>query len=313
MGKQLSVAPLQFRLAAGRAVAALQTMQRPGGELPTCTAPDLAMAGARAYPCSVYTTTFAIHALRRHIHLPGADETLRRAGAHLRAQRNPDGSWSYEGRLTRRVPPDLDDTACAVAALLVLGERPDLSFYRLLWEQEATPGGPYYTWVGVNGGAHLLARQVDALVNTNLLFCAALLGQPLPGALAYILDITKQGLLDASSVYTFTPHLLVYVLARAYADGPLPELEPALRAGLALLGDTDGVPFHTACRANALLALGAWPAANRALEALLASQGPDGAWPIAAAYSGYPPHHDGSPALTTAIALDALGRAEEAP
>ncbi len=68
-----------------------------------------------------------------------------------------------------------------------------------------------------------------------------------------------------------------------------------------------GSAFELACRAAALLALGT-PAVGE-LGDLLAAQLPDGSWPMAAAYSGYPPHLDGSPALTTAIALDALGRA----
>jgi hypothetical protein len=265
------------------------------------------MVAAQAYECNIYSTALAGYALGRFAALPGAAEALRAAGAFLLAERNNDGSWSYEGRATSRVPPDLDDTACAVAALLRLGERPGLSFYRLLWENEAAPGGPYYTWVGVNGGAHLLARQVDGLVNANVVLAAALAGQRLPGAVAYLIDITKRDIHSASD-YCLTPHLLVYALARACADGPAPELAPAVRAGLAGLGPCDDA-FRLACRANGLLALGEREAARTDLEALFAAQLPDGSWPIAAAYADYPPHHAGSPALTTAVALDALARA----
>lgn len=293
--------------AAARAVAALRSTQRPSGELPTYSARRADMADAAPYACSVYTTAFAAHALRRWPDLPAAREALLAAEAHLRAQRNPDGSWSYEGRATTRVPADLDDTACALAAL----ERHAgyaLGFFRLLWENEAAPGGPYYTWVGVNDGDHLLARQLDALVNANVVFGAAVAGQRLPGAVAYLLDVTSGGRFDEASVFCFTPHLLLYALARAYADGPVPELAPAVRAGLAVAGACENA-LQLACVASALLALGERGAAAPHLAALLDAQLPDGSWPIAAAYSGYPPHHDGSPALTTALALDALGRA----
>ena len=290
------------------AIGALAALQRASGELPTFTARHADMRDARPYACSVYTTSFVIHALRRFAGLPAAAAILRVAGEHLRAQRNADGSWGYEGLSTSRVPPDLDDTVCAAAALLTLGERPGLSLFRLLWENEAAPGGPFYTWVGVNDGAHLLARQLDALVNANLLLCAAMLGQPLPGALAYLLDVTTNDHFAAASVFCLTPELLAYALTRAYADGPLPALEPAVRAGLLALGTGDG-PLMLACRANALLALGERTEAMPLLAALLAQQEDDGAWPCVAAYSGYPPHHDGSPALTTALALDAIGRA----
>jgi hypothetical protein len=265
------------------------------------------MADAQPYGCNIYSTALAAYALGRFSELPAAAAALAAARACLRAERNGDGSWSYEGRDTRRVPPDLDDTACAVAALVAPGERPGLSFYQLLWENEASPGGPYYTWVGVNGGSHLLARQVDALVNANIVLAAALAGRRLPGAATYLIDITKSDL-DGASDYCLTPHLLVYALARACADGPAPELLPAVRAGLAGLGPCDDA-FKVACRANGLLALGEREAALGDLGALLEAQLPDGSWPIAAAYADYPPHHAGSPALTTAVALDALGRA----
>lgn len=271
------------------------------------TSRSVSMADARPYECNIYSTALATYVLGRFAALPTATAALGAARALLRAERNADGSWSYEGRGTTRVPPDLDDTACAVAALMALGERPGLSFYRLLWENEAGPGGPYYTWVGVNDGPHLLARQVDALVNANVVLAAALAGQRLPGAITYLLDVTQSNLLGASD-YCLTPHLLVYALARACADGPVPELLPAVRAGLAGLGPCEDA-FRVACRANGLLALGEREAALHDLGALLEAQLPDGAWPLAAAYADYPPHHAGSPALTTAVALDALGRA----
>lgn len=296
--------------AAEGAVAALRAQQRPSGELPTYEAPTPDMAGARPYAASVYTTTFAVHALRPFAPWPAAAAALAAAGAYLRAQRNDDGSWSYEGRGTTRVPPDLDDTACAAAALLALGEGPDLRLFRLLWANEAAPGGPYYTWAGVNGGEHLLARQVDALVNANVVFCAALAGFELPGAATYLVERVAAGELTPASDYCLTPHLLVYALARASADGPARALAPA-RAGLiaqARALAADG-PFQLACGAAALLALGDAAAAWPRLEALLAAQGADGGWPIGLAYTGYPPYFAGSPGLTTAIALDAVGRA----
>jgi hypothetical protein len=292
------------------AVAALRAMQRPSGELPTYEAPTPDMAGALPYAASVYTTTFAVHALRRFAGQPMADEALAAAVAHLRAERNPDGSWSYEGRATTRVPPDLDDTACAAAALGALGERPDLRVFRLLWENEAAPGGPYYTWAGVNSGAHLLARQLDALVNANVVFCAAMAGFDLPGASAYLRERIAAGDLTPASDYCLTPHLLVYALARAVADGPARELAPAAPALLAHARALDGgEPFRLACAAAALLALGDGESARPLLGALLDTQGPDGSWPIGLAYTGYPPYFAGSPGLTTSIALDAIGRA----
>jgi hypothetical protein len=296
-----------LRGAAERGIAALRAMQRPSGELPTYASRRADMADARPFACSVYASTFVVHALRHWAGHAEAAHVCARAAEHLRAQRNDDGSWSYEGRATSRVPPDLDDTACAVAALLLLGERPGLAFYRLLWENEAAPGGPYYTWVGVNRGGQLLGRHLDALVNANILLCAALAGQALPGLLAYLLDVTAPARFADASDYCLSPHLLLYALARAHADGPIPELAPALRNGVAACRAVAD-PLQLACLVNGLLALGERDAAAPLLSALLDAQLADGSWPIAAAHSGYPPNFDGAPALTTAIALDAIGR-----
>jgi hypothetical protein len=300
-----------MRSQAAAAIGWLQANQRPSGELPTLSARRRDMADARPYPCCVYTSTFVIHALGRFAELPAAAAVRAAAGGFLRAEANPDGSWSYEGRATRRVPPDMDDTACATAALLALGERPGLGFYQLLWENEAAPGGPYYTWLGVNGpGGHMLAGQVDALVQANLLLCAGMAQLELPGAAAHLCAAVAGGRLAEASDYCLTPHLLIYAIARAYADGPVPSLAPAAPALLAAArAEQADTPFELACLAAALLALGAPEPARPHLAALLGAQRPDGSWPAAAAYSGYPPHFDGSPAFTTAIALDALARA----
>lgn len=296
--------------AAEAAVVGLRAMQRPSGELLTYEAPTPDMAGARPYAASVYTTTFAVHALLRFRALPAAAEALAAAAAHLRSERNPDGSWSYEGRATARVPPDLDDTACAAAALCALGERPDLRVFGLLWANEAAPGGPYYTWAGVNAGEHLLARQLDALVNANVVHCTALAGFELPGAAAYLRERIETGALVAASDYCLTPHLLVYALARALADGPARALAPAAPALLAHARRlTTAEPFQIACAAASLLALGEPEAAAPLLGDLLDAQLSDGSWPIGLAYTGYPPYFAGAPGLTTSIALDALGRA----
>jgi hypothetical protein len=293
-----------------RAIAYLAAAQRPSGELPTFSSRHASMAEARPYPCSVYVSAFVALALARIAGQPLADTVRERACAHLRAERNPGGSWGYEGRATRRVPPDLDDTALVQAALLSCGDAADFAFFRLLWENESRPGGPYYTWVGVNGQDHLLARQVDALVNANLLYAATRCGQPLPGTAAYLAEVIAQASYDEASVYCFTPHLLAFCIARAAGAGAagLADALPALRAYVAnTILPSAGSPFQLACGTAALAYLGA-PAAVLAPQraALCASQLADGSWPIAAAYSGYPPHFDGSPALSTALAIEAL-------
>jgi hypothetical protein len=288
------------------ALAFLATYQRPDGELPILSSRFASMAEARPHPCSVYVTAFVALALARLPANPTASVIRQQACAHLQAQRNPNDSWSYEGRATRRVPPDLDDTAVATAALVRNGASPGLGFFRLLWENESQPGGPYYTWVGVNGVDHLLARQIDGLVNANVLYSAAVCRMALPGTAAYLRAIITASSYEQASDYCFTPHLFAFCLARASSvSHELADTAPALRDYL-LNGLLPAVanPFERACTLAALRYLGEVPAEQIAL--LLGEQLPDGSWPIAPSYSGYPPHFDGSPALTTAIAIEAL-------
>ena len=292
------------------ALSFLAAYQRPSGELPTLTSRYTSMADARPHPCSIYVTAFVALALARLADQPIASAVQKQACAHLRAERNPAGSWGYEGRATRRVPPDLDDSALAQAALVACGEPADLAFFRLLWENEARPGGPYYTWVGVNGQDHLLARQIDGLVNANLLYAATLCRMPLPGTVAYLRDVIASASYDHASVYCFTPHLLAFCIARAIGAGAvgMAAAAPTLQAYVTstLLPAAEN-PFQLACSVAALAYLGT-PAAKLEpqREALRAAQLTDGSWPVAASYSGYPPHFDGSPALSTAIAIEGL-------
>jgi hypothetical protein len=64
-----------------------------------------------------------------------------------------------------------------------------------------------------------------------------------------------------------------------------------------------------ACSGVSLLNLQAKPnQIEPYLSAILNSQQADGSWPAWAAYAGYRPNYDGGAALTTTLALEALGK-----
>ena len=299
-----------------RGLAYLDRTQHPSGEFATFTGSRLDLAGAEPYPKSIYVTTFVIHALAQLPPDPLIPPMLRRAADFIAGEREEDGAWNYEGRGEWRVPCDLDDTSCAVAALATLGRRPDLNFYTLLWQNEAAPGGPYYTWIGVNDRADFAyARQVDALVNANLLFCCGLLGLALPGAAAYLQRVVRDEAYHDHSAYSISPHFLAYTISRAYADGKVDALTPVLdalqRYLLTRLPPPEAEPsaFNLACLAAGLLNLEVERGIVAPyLDALLDAQSNSGEWPAWAAYAGFAPNYDGAPALTTALALEALGK-----
>jgi hypothetical protein len=114
--------------AVSRALAPLRAGQRDSGEWPTFSSAAPDMRAPEPYACSVYVTTFVVHALTRLAAGHDLDDMVQRAADFLASQRDPDGLWNYEGLAGTRLYPDLDDAACVVAALLQAGRGPDYAF-----------------------------------------------------------------------------------------------------------------------------------------------------------------------------------------
>ncbi len=316
MPEGMPLSPIAITAAIQKGLAGLHRLQRPSGEFQTYTSPHIDLSNAQTYPKSVYVTTFVVHALNFLPPNPLIPLLQNRATLFLAQEQENNNAWNYEGRGNHRVPCDLDDTSCAVAAMLQLGQTPDFSFYALLWQNEAAPGGPYYTWIGINDRTDdPRARQVDALVNANILFCAGLLNLELPGASAYLRAVIRRNDYQEASLYGVSPHFLIYLISRAYADGNVSGLAPAMPAlHNYILQKLPAPPgklsaFELACLAVSLLNLEADPLLIEArLSPLLKAQQATGHWPAWGAYAGFHPNYDGSPALTTALALEALGK-----
>lgn len=297
-----------------KGLAYLNQIQQPSGEFPTITSPRLDLQGGEVYPKSVYLTTFVGHSLSCVPLLATQCEgLLTKAKTFLQEEREVYGAWNYEGLGGQRVPCDMDDTACAVAALHRLGQAPDFKFYQLLYQNEAQPGGPYYTWLGVNQGDSPLARQVDALVNTNILLACAQLGHQPAGIIAYLVEVIETDGYNDKTLYGLSPHFLIYCLTRAYHDGKVTALQPVMnKVRDYILGTFDlnnESPFNLACLVISLFNLGVDEMILPSYWAsLLASQQADGGWPARAAWRGWQPNFDGGAALTTSLILESLGK-----
>ena len=301
----------------------LDANQLDSGEFVTYTGPVRDLRDAVPYPRSVYVTSFVIHSLSFLPPNPQQKRIQTRAADFLEAEEEA-GCWNYEGRGVWRLPPDLDCTCCAVAALRILDRRSIPACYPVLWHavrpNEAAPGGPYYTYIGVDQfpddpACAPFAGDVDPLVNANVLFCGGLLGIELPGAAAYLSRIVVSEDYRGQSHYVISPHFVLYAISRAYADGRVGALRdvvpPAMRFLTSRLLDVDDEvsALNVACRALSLLNLGAGQGVVAPLlSALLTRQEADGSWPSWAAWAGFPPNYDGSPALTTALALESIGK-----
>ncbi len=328
-------------------LAYLDRTQRPSGEFATFTGPSPDLIDGAPYPKSVYISTFVVHSLGFVPSSPVAKRVRRGVGDFLEAEEEDNGTWNFDGRGEWKIPVDLDSLSCVAAALLDLQLRQPRDFFPLLWQvvrpNESAPGGPYYSYVGVIGIDDdadgplpvAYAREVDSLINANILFGCGRLGIALPGTAGFLTDIVRAEEYVERSRYIISPHFLAYVLGRAYADGGANDLDESMPTMLAYLRtklppvETEVSAFNVACRAVTLLNLGVEPSeVEPYLAKLLLAQQPDGGWPLWAAGAGFPLNWDldwyerwpsgpasadtgwcwGSPALTTALSLEAMGK-----
>lgn len=316
MSPDLTLSDSNIRTAIEKGLSYLHQHQRPTGEFPTYFSPRLDMVGAKIYPKSVYITSFVIHSLCYLPTHPLIEPMQQRAAEFLLAEQEEFGAWYYEGRGNSRIPSDLDCTSCSVAALLKLGYQPVLSYYMLLWQNEAAATGPYYTWIGINDNPEQpLAKQVDALVNANILFSGGLLNLPLGGTVTYLQQIVQTESYQRDYLYAVSPHFFIYALSRAYADGQVTDLKsivPILQnyvLNKLLPPKIEPAALNVACLAVTLLNLETNPNEIAPyITSLLNTQCSAGGWPAWAAYLSYSPNYDAAPALTTALALEALGK-----
>lgn len=333
------------RAAVGRALAFLESVQRPSGELPVRASNDPTLADGGVADPSVFPTALAAHCLS---FCAEAEPIRRRALAFLAAERDCNGLWRHwtrEHPHCAQLPPDLDDTSCASAAIAdpaVLGGNREIMLCNrrrdglfLTWIlPRLRPGCAAHrraTWPQLRHLATLFlffrrtsARpgDVDAVVNANALFH---LGEfeGRRAVVGFLLDVLRRGAEDRCDKWYENPFAVRYFLSRALAG----EAEAADLIARRSASAPPAGAFETALALCASLNGGIRPAGAQ-VERLLALQDPDGSWPRAALYhggrqrlagGGFAPRHPdtphwGSEALTTAFCVEALSRwASDAP
>jgi hypothetical protein len=129
-----------------RAIDFLERAQLASGEFRTLIATDPAMSNA-VFDSSPFVTTFVVHALG-HVRSSRTRAMIDKALEFLRGEMEFGGLWRYFGRCQYkhcRLPPDLDDTACASDSLRRNGRRPPAN--RWLFRANRDAAGRFLTWV----------------------------------------------------------------------------------------------------------------------------------------------------------------------
>jgi len=300
--------------ALARAIAFLERNQLPTGELRV-------FASGKPDP-SVFPTAIAAHSLS---FAPAAREVQQRALDFLEAEMDPRGVWRHWSRAHPHhelIPPDLDDTSCASAALLRAGRAfPD---NRPLLLKNRNQRGLFRTWK--LSLRHPLATfmffrttsakpfDVDAVVNANVLHYLGDIPETRP-VVEHLLRVLRTDGERSCDKWYERPFVVWYFFSRALRT-IAPEAGELLSPRIRNAQPADALEHALA--ACALLDWNQQPDFAPLLDAQLES----GAWPSSGLYHGgrrrlsqhsfAPPHPDtpwwGSEELTTAFCIEALSR-----
>lgn len=331
--------PRAARDSVARALAYLESVQLPSGELPVLASNDPTLAEGAAADPSVFPTALAAYCLS---FCAEAGPIRRRALGFLAAERDRHGLWRHWTRdhpHCAQLPPDLDDSSCASAAvgdtagpagnreILLCNRRRDGLFLTWILPRLRLGCAAHRraTWPQLRHAATLFlffrrtsARpgDVDAVVNANALFHLGRF-EGRDKVVRFLLDILRRGAEPECDKWYENPFAIRYFLSRALAGEPEAAELIARRAAAASPANA----FETALALCASLHGGARPSDSE-VHSLLALQSPDGSWPRAALYhggrlrlpgGGFAPRHPdtphwGSEALTTAFCVEALAR-----
>lgn len=291
-----------------KALAYMRTAQQDNGSFPGYTSPTITPFTSQKEYHTTFTPAIILGALAS---VPGAADIRSRTAEWLITERGAGWSYNYwttdaPERHTMPYPDDLDDTFCVLSALhqhdtslidaAALGE-----IVQILLAAESQVGGPYRTWL-VTPDTAASWQDVDLAVNANIAFFLRLVAEPLPNLTA----IMDQAIATNAYRSPYYPNALqvAYFIARAYTGGHAQDLATFIR------NQQPHDALTIALQCSALARLGAYDGMDTRIEELQNLQQHDGSWPagafcLDAAVNDRPFYH-GSPALTTALAIEAL-------
>jgi len=287
----------------------LSETQLPSGELPVYTSLDPTLVTGCQFDSCVFGTTFLVYALQqlRSIGMPVPNEMLTQAQNFILGGMSGPGLFSYYPASTKvYLPPDLDDTCCASAALR------NVHPY-FFWNQNLdallasrNSDGVFFTWIEPFAGKN----NVDIGVNANVLLYLGDCSETL-AASNYLHRVLLEDDPLKYSYYYIDRLFIVYLILRAYSEGAR-SLKKIVNEVIRLLPDQQisdgsfGGDITTAC---AVALLGAGPLKSErlisAIKHLLGRQQEDGSWQQHPVYRSADKYF-GSSMLTTVISLTAL-------
>jgi len=247
--------------------------------------------------------------------IKNAQNISEKGSAYLLRHKSKAWTWNYwqrdeRGAQMQGYPDDLDDTACALAAIIgfdtshldgtLLGH-----IGRQLVAAEAAVGGPYETWL-VPASKLDIWHDIDVAVNANIAYLLSYAEVMPPGLEHYLHDKIASDRLGSSYYIGDIPPL--YFLARTGKHSFTPLLKRQIQKELRRANERN--PLMTALLLAAGCRLGISKILLQPLAEKLVYEQQKDHWPACALYVEPPinrvPYYAGSATLTTAFACEAL-------
>ncbi len=331
-----------------RGLAFLSGAQHPDGEFETLISTEISLENG-SWDSSPFVTAMIAHALGTC--LPESKPMIERALGFLESQMEAGGVWRYYSSRNfkhSRIPPDLDDTACATFVLKENGRR--IPSNQWIFDEMRSENGAYRTWLIPGANAHdsfvaylssleelSIERSPaippkfaghprfanprdpvnpvchDPVVNANVYLC--LEGEEQKAELiSYLAQLIASGSESFASDFYADIASFYYALAKvAQKSGPdmvekLSGVRPDLEARIKAISDESSLNAAMIISASLILAPDL-EGIPAAIAHLRTTQQEDGSWARSVFYRG-PKEFWGSEELTTALCLEALCRFE---
>ncbi|MGD1045176.1 MAG: prenyltransferase/squalene oxidase repeat-containing protein [Bacteroidota bacterium] len=266
-------------------------------------------SGEIFYRKCVFATTFILHALSFVDNTPQIQQVIKKALKFLLSEREDSGTWNYFGK-TCSLIPDLDDTACVLAALAKNNSAVQSEICDQLLKYRDPSSSLFKTWIEDPPNTE---NDIDSIVNANILFLYGLLGksQMIPEVVSYLIKEADILHIQSSQVWYHSPQVFSYTVSRAFNDGSVTELTPACPLLIEhLLFSQQDIgcwcnPLETAFAATALLNFSYdGDAIEPAVKYILETQNlAEGSWPADYFYIN---GEVGSKEITTAMCVETL-------
>jgi hypothetical protein len=194
----------------------LEKNQLPSGQFATYRSRNSNMSN-NFYVNSPYITTYILHSLNYVEQTSIVKRIKDKAIAYILSEREPNGLWRFYGKDPKNwleeIPPDLDDTSCALSALKENGMEIDKNIIDYLLNFRNSEG-IFYIWFE----EPLKDKRVDCAINANILRLFSLQNKKLNEVCKYLNKVIQEEDFSCCQ-FCRSPYPFLYVLTRAYSEG----------------------------------------------------------------------------------------------